>query len=203
MNADGSGLRRLVRDAFGPAWSPQGLIAHFRGRAGETADLWTMRPDGSDARLRVRGAFYRGSHSLVWSPAGSSLLFLRRPNARGYYPGIEYSVGDVVRLQLAQHRTRVVARRAIPLAWLSDGRLLVLRPRTIAGELVFAVVTLAQDGRDERVVGVTDEEDVNIGSFPAWQPRRAPLRTALAPFDPRPEWQYCLDRLRRLRASLG
>jgi dipeptidyl aminopeptidase/acylaminoacyl peptidase len=202
MRADGSRKRRLgPRGATDPTWSPDGSrIAFFRSVGGRT-ELWTIRPDGRGARRLARGVLDRGRHSLIWSAGGGSLLFLREPPEREYYPGSEYEVGDLYRLQLATLRARLLTRKVIPVSSARDGDLLILRPRTVSGELVFAVVV--RSGVRERVVGVTDEEDVNIGSYPAWQPRRTTVRPAVAPFAPRPEWGFCLDRLRGLRADLG
>ena len=201
MAADGSRKRRLARGTDGATWSPAGDRIAFLRPGPRTAELWTIRPDGRAARRLARGAFARGPHSIVWSPTGRSLLFLREPPPRPYYPGSEYEVGDLYRFDLASGRMRLLTRKVVPLEWADDARLLLLRPRVVAGELVFAVVV--RTGSRERVIGVTDEEDLNIGSYPAWQPRRAAVRAAVAPFAPRPEWGFCLERLRALRTELG
>ena len=201
MRADGSRKRRLARDATGAVWSPRGDRVAFLRPGPRAAELWSILPDGRGARRLARGALSRGVHSIVWSPTGRSLLFLREPPPRPYYPGSEYEVGDLYRLDLASGRVGRVTRKVIPLAWARDGTLLVLRPKTGSGELVFTVAV--RTGSRERVVGVTDEEDLNIGSYPAWQPRTAVVRAAVAPFAPRAEWGFCLERLRALRRQLG
>ena len=74
VNADGSGLRRLTRNAFeGPSWSPDGrkLIfvrarhensrPHWRG-----GDLWVMNADGSGQRNLTRTAAGDG-HAATWA----------------------------------------------------------------------------------------------------------------------------------------
>jgi Tol biopolymer transport system component len=55
VNADGSDLRRLVRDevpALAPHWSPDGstIAFHVATADGTTVDVYTVRPDGSDLR---------------------------------------------------------------------------------------------------------------------------------------------------------
>jgi TolB protein len=85
--ADGRQRKRLVTGGSEAVWSSRGdSIAHFRDHRLDTAELWTMRPDGTGARRHVRRAFVRGLRSFVWSPDGRSLLFLRKPAAKGYYP---------------------------------------------------------------------------------------------------------------------
>ena len=202
IGADGTGRRRLgPRGAAEATWSPDGRRIAFLRSAGAATDLWTIRPNGSGARRLARGVLNRGSHSVVWSPGGSSLLFLREPPPRPYYPGSEHEVGDLYRLDLGTGRARLVTRKVIPVSWADDGRLLLLRPRTAFGELVYAVVVRTR-GR-ERIGEVTDEEDVNIGSYPAWQPRRFAFRAARPPFAPQERWGFCLDRLRALRRELS
>jgi Tol biopolymer transport system component len=202
MRADGGGRRQLgPAGATGATWSPDGRRIAFFRRVGRGTELWTIRPDGRGARRLARGVLSRGPHSLVWSPSGGSLLFLREPPPRPYYPGSEYEVGDLHRLDVASGRVRRLTGKVVPLAWAANSTLLLLRPRSVSGELVFAIVV--RTGARERVVGVTDEEDVNISSYPVWQPRRGNVRSAAAPFAPQPGWSFCLDRLRELRAEVG
>jgi dipeptidyl aminopeptidase/acylaminoacyl peptidase len=64
-----------------PAWSPRGdLLAFSRGDLGSGAEVWVMRPDGSEVR-RVTAGF-----SPVWSPDGSRLLVGRTVFSRGFRP---------------------------------------------------------------------------------------------------------------------
>lgn len=80
--SSGGRARRIGRfgDAWSPAWSPRGgRIAFLRAR------LWTVRPDGTDARRITRGLLSRAcpiSSSTapacgpVWSPRGRKLYYL-------------------------------------------------------------------------------------------------------------------------------
>ena len=63
MNADGSGQRRLTRNAaleFAPAWSPDGgKIAFGRDGNGSSDDIYVMNADGSGQQNLTRNR--RGS----------------------------------------------------------------------------------------------------------------------------------------------
>ena len=57
MNADGSGLRQLTRNAgrHRPAWSPDGRkIAFISWRDGGAAEIYVMNADGTDQRRLTR-----------------------------------------------------------------------------------------------------------------------------------------------------
>ena len=197
MNADGTNKRLLAPDATAAAWAPQGgRIAFFR-RADRPSSLWLAAPSGAGVRKLAAHA----RPPALWSPSGEALMFLREPRRRSS-PGSEHGAGDLYRIDLLTGRERLVERSVIPLVWRRDGRILFLRGRVVAGEGVFAVVVARADGAGERLVGVTDEEDVNIGSLPAWQPVRAPLVQAAAPFKPRIDGGRCIRLLAEVRSRI-
>ena len=78
VNADGTGLRRLVARGGDPAWSPDGARLIYSTpppEAGATR-LWMINANGSDRRLVYR---YPVGHSNVggqiWSPDGKQIAF--------------------------------------------------------------------------------------------------------------------------------
>ena len=119
MNADGSNLRRLTPlkfDAGDPHWSPDGKRILFNTYAvplggqrpvpGRSANLYTMRPDGTH---RVALTHYAGGtlQALAddWSPDGSRILFNRVA-----YSGTSTSVGGVGRFYIMNLRTKHTRR---------------------------------------------------------------------------------------------
>jgi Tol biopolymer transport system component len=77
VNADGTGLKRLVAQGADPAWSPNGTRLVYSTRpqweTGAHTYLWTINADGSDNRLVCRHPV-RGFQ--IWSPDGKQILFL-------------------------------------------------------------------------------------------------------------------------------
>ena len=69
VSADGSGIRRLVRNARDPDWSPSGRRIAFRRGGGA---VFTVRPDGAELR-RVLPARATGNFFWEWSPDGRRL----------------------------------------------------------------------------------------------------------------------------------
>jgi TolB protein len=71
----GSGRTAAVSDlsfwSFGPTWSSRDLIAYFSKKGGNMLNIWTVRPDGSEARQisNLPGE----SRQPWWSPDGSTL----------------------------------------------------------------------------------------------------------------------------------
>jgi Tol biopolymer transport system component len=84
INADGTGLRRLVANGAYPAWSPDGTRLLYATWGGSNwtghIKLWTINADGSENRLLYRYAPPNAdAHSFwavhVWSPDGRQIAF--------------------------------------------------------------------------------------------------------------------------------
>jgi Tol biopolymer transport system component len=82
INADGTGLRRLTRNAVNdhrPVWSPDGRrIAFVRNRDWQTANIYVMNADGS-AQRRLTPTLHRqpgGWVELAWSPDWKKIAFV-------------------------------------------------------------------------------------------------------------------------------
>jgi serine/threonine protein kinase len=82
-------------DAIQPNWSPRGKrIAYTSGEA-DKRGLWTVRPDGSDAK--PVGTNNAGDSGAVWSPDGKYLYFTSARSGVAYLwrIAIEEESGDV------------------------------------------------------------------------------------------------------------
>lgn len=82
VNLDGSGLRKLTRDAragsydSAPAWSPDGArIAFASTRDGGEAEIYVMRADGTKPRRLTRTPRYVSDTTPSWSPNGQRIVF--------------------------------------------------------------------------------------------------------------------------------
>jgi hypothetical protein len=64
-------------------------------------------------------------------------------------------------------------RRAFAIAIAPDAsRILFVRPHR-GDDTYYSIRTARLDGRDEELLAVTDEEDLNIRSLPVWKPAAA------------------------------
>jgi TolB protein len=81
VDADGSGLQRIVRDAIDPAWSPGGKKIAFASCVGEceTDSIFTVSPDGTGRHaiaVPVPDAQYCDDYvQPTWSPDGERVAF--------------------------------------------------------------------------------------------------------------------------------
>jgi Tol biopolymer transport system component len=89
INADGSGLRRLTRNAVSDGdavWSPDGRkIAFLSRRDGTGADVFVMNADGSDQRNLTRKP--GNEVDPAWSPDGRAIVFSAVPPGQPLWVG--------------------------------------------------------------------------------------------------------------------
>lgn len=201
IDPNGDNRRKLVGGG-GPAWAPDSRrLAFFDpGDLSEVGEgkLWLIEADGSGKRLLVKGVLQH--RSVLWSPEGDRLIFLRKARK----PVQPYGEADFYLLELEGDRETLRARSALPLAWSPDGkRILFARQLTVGPDTAIGIYIGTADGTDERLVAVTDEEDINIGSYPVWQPAKAPLEPATEAMAPRKEFDFCIRRLDSLRTRLS
>jgi Tol biopolymer transport system component len=81
MKPDGSSVQRMTRTADGvddgaPDISPDGRRVVFSSTRGNgDQDLWTMRPDGTDARRLGSGEEIRDEVFPQWAAGGETVLY--------------------------------------------------------------------------------------------------------------------------------
>jgi Tol biopolymer transport system component len=84
MNANGTGLHKLITEIFGPvndgSWSPQNQIVFSRHvTANVPGSIWVINSDGTGLhQINVRGldcGGIVGCHEPQWSPDGTKIIF--------------------------------------------------------------------------------------------------------------------------------
>jgi WD40-like Beta Propeller Repeat len=166
VRRDGRGRRDLARNAVAPVVSPDGRrVAFLRPRGGGSIanSLWVVPLRGGPARRLHRPAV--DFRIATWLTPRELLVQLGGRN------DVMFDAGDtVVSIDVETGRQRRFLTRAFPLSLSPDGRrLLFVRPHR-GNETYYSIRTIGISGRGERLLAVTDEEDLNIGSRPVWKP---------------------------------
>jgi Tol biopolymer transport system component len=90
-----TGTARLIPKSLelgDPAWSPDGTLLAVTSFEGETFDVFTMKPDGSERTLVLRNASYPS-----WSPNAKQLVVVRDTEGEGTTLAIVNADGTDVR----------------------------------------------------------------------------------------------------------
>ena len=163
INADGTGLRRLTRNAVfdgNPVWSPDGRrIAFVRDRDRQTANIFVMNADGSDQRRLTPNLRRRPWIELAWSPDWKKIAFVASGGHRG--------AADIFVMNAdgsgLRNATNTVTT-SFDFAWSPDGR----RIAYLEGSLGGAPLTVVNaDGTGKQ--RLTGPLMVDLGS-PSWSP---------------------------------
>jgi Tol biopolymer transport system component len=107
---------KLVNDAFGPAWSPDGARLAFDARWGGTRRIWIADARGRNSRQITADSNDAVTHAGArWSPDGARLVFRRMEKTKWDVAVVNLSSSSVVWL------TNDIVTDMDP-AWAPDGR---------------------------------------------------------------------------------
>ena len=167
VRRDGRDRVVLARDASFPLVSPDGRrVAFLRARSRlSRAELWVVPTRGGAARKVFGPAPAQELRPAVWLSSRELLV-----QHGGRHDSI-FDVGDTLtRVDVDSGRERAFLKRGFALSVSPDrSRVLFVRPHR-SGETYYSIRTVRSDGSDEQLLAVTDEEDLNIRSWPVWKP---------------------------------
>ena len=202
VSRDGRIVRDLARDVRqypAPQVSPDGKrVAFVRSfSAGTREELWLVATRGGGARRVLGPAGYATLAPVAWLSNDELLV------QNGGGNDTIFDVGDTLtRLDVDSGRRRPFLKRAFGLSLSPDrSRLLFVRHHLRAGETYYSIRTVRINGRDEQLLAVTDEEDLNVGSIPVWKPASTPIGWVGDPPPPGLDPQDCVARVTALRDS--
>jgi Tol biopolymer transport system component len=176
VNADGSGLRRLTRNAAvegQAAWSPDGRkIAFISRRDGGAAEIYVMNADGTDQRrlTRTRG----GEGEPAWSPDGTKIAFTRAGGGKLPVIGIPQDAGklrDVYVMNADGTDPRQLTATATAVEWdplwSPDGhQIAYLKNSYLDYGLISRIYVMNADGSGGHMLSNVQTADV----APSWSP---------------------------------
>jgi Tol biopolymer transport system component len=172
MNADGSDQARLLEmtgSEYYPEWSPDGkliVFSHFGGSGG--AGIWTVRADGTKARLLAGGPL----HNPAWSPDGRWIAYDGEPHGCKFDVYVMAADGKQTR-KLTDNQEGCGGQDKHP-SWSPDGKTLVYGSTGYAGlKNKSQLLTVPFAGGEPTLIVPYRVEDLYAGPYhPDWSPVR-------------------------------
>jgi Tol biopolymer transport system component len=175
MNADGTGVRRLTREASddsAPAWSRDGRRVAFTraGLYGDDTGIAIVNSDGSGERRVTGGA---KDASPEWSPDGKRIAFTREQNGTYY---LSITNADGTGAHILRSASGVYGRPS----WSPDGRSVVY------SDSGTTIMSIAPDGTHKHALVRTDCTSPTCTGFTdlAFSPNGARIAIACQYCDP-------------------
>jgi TolB protein len=155
-----SGKTTLVSDpawwSFGPTWSWRDLIAYFSRKGGNRLNIWTVRPDGSDARQVTNRP--GESRQPWWSPDGDTLALSADDGTGTFQLWLMAMDGSDARAMTTRGNWQQPF-------WSPDGHRIVVSAKV--GLAAFRILVMGADGSGMQPIRQPAEAD-NV--HPAWSP---------------------------------
>jgi Tol biopolymer transport system component len=151
-----------------PTWSPEAdriavEMTGYRRGLGETSEVFTMTPEGTDLRQLTNNRV--SEYDLDWSPDGTELLYVRVRVQRNRYARLS----DIVVMDKNGHDVRVLThtkRKELSAAFSPDGRKIVFSKCCYGKSGTSEIFVMRADG--SHVVRLTHNDVWD--DLPDWQP---------------------------------
>ena len=197
VRRDGRSRRDLARNAGAPLVSPDGKRVAFLRRVSPTSisvGVWIVSTSGGKARRLISPTAREALRLGAWL-SNRELLVQRGPERDAIF-----NAGDTVaRVAVDTGKQRPFLTNAFALSLSPDrSRVLFVRPHR-GGETYYSIRTVRTNGRDQRKLAVTDEEDLNVRSLPVWKPPSAQVGFFGDPPPPATSQEDCVRRVTSLR----
>jgi Tol biopolymer transport system component len=171
VNADGSGLQRLIVDGFWADWSPDGSQIVFASRRDGNVEIYVADADGRNQRRLTENR--QLDYFPAWSPDGRRIAFARVENKQIYVMNADGSHEQQLTHQLNAENP----------SWSPDGTRIAFQSSQDGDFEIYTIDVddAIQGGEGAGPTQLTDNQAGDL--WPSWGPARAPEPGARLSFD--------------------